>query len=330
MTPGASWYRSGEGEPAAALARPSVSRRLRAWLRDRLPDPDVRDRTIVLYCRRGLRRQTAWPGMFSEFFSVLGALHYGEAHGAAALRVDFRSPHYLDPERGPNWWSYFFARDVMPIRGGLAGAAGEVRLDSPLSKYGRYGGFGDRIHGATPHLYPMTAGVPRREVHRLAASHIQPAPRVAEKVETSAVRWLERDSYVVGVHYRGTDTARHYPYYRIPYEVYEAEVRQVLASAAPSRYQVFVATDESAFIDFMSRAFPGRVVYSSEAPRVAPDAEPIHFNRTIAASGYLKGESALVDCLLLARCDYLVKGRSNLSDASLVFNEQLPYSFCLG
>ena len=36
---------------------------------------------------------------------------------------------------------------------------------------------------------------------------------------------------------------------------------------------------------------------------------------------------ALVDCLVLAATSYLVKGRSNLSDASLVFNPQLPYSF---
>jgi len=38
--------------------------------------------------------------------------------------------------------------------------------------------------------------------------------------------------------------------------------------------------------------------------------------------------AALVDSLVLARTSYLVKGRSNLSDASLVFNPALPYSFC--
>jgi len=32
---------------------------------------------------------------------------------------------------------------------------------------------------------------------------------------------------------------------------------------------------------------------------------------------------------LLSRASYLVKGRSNLSDASLAFSPQLPYSFCL-
>ncbi len=73
-----------------------------------------------------------------------------------------------------------------------------------------------------------------------------------------------------------------------------------------------------------------RVVAAPEAPRVGPDDAPIHFNQTLAVSGYVKGESALVDCLLLARSDYLVKGRSNLSDASLLVNARLPFSFCIG
>ena len=34
-------------------------------------------------------------------------------------------------------------------------------------------------------------------------------------------------------------------------------------------------------------------------------------------------------CLLLAATNYLVKGRSNLSDASLAFNPRLRYSFCV-
>jgi hypothetical protein len=216
----------------------------------------------------------------------------------------------------------------MPIAGRRS--IGELHLDSPLSKYGKYGGFGDRIHGATPHMYPMTTGVPRAELHRLLTSHIQPAPHIVQKVDGYASSWFERGAYIVGVHYRGTDTARHYPFYRIAYEAYADEVRVALESAAPSRFQIFVASDEADFVDFMNRAFPGRIAATPDAPRVRPDDAPIHFNRTLPVSGYAKGESALVDCLLLARSDYLVKGRSNLSDASLLVNARLPFSFCIG
>ena len=210
MSGPSAWYRTVAdpvAPPFAHLARRTFGRQLRDWLRDRLPEPAVRDRTMVLYCRQGVRRHTSWPGMFSEVFSVLGALHYGRERGAAALRVDFRSPHYLDPERGPNWWRYFFEHDVMPLRG--PADAPEVHLDRRIAKYGRYGGFGDRIYGQTSHLYPMTTGVPRAELHRLWSSHIRPQPDVLDKVDAFAARWFGDDTHVVGVHYRGTDTARH-------------------------------------------------------------------------------------------------------------------------
>ncbi len=55
--------------------------------------------------------------------------------------------------------------------------------------------------------------------------------------------------------------------------------------------------------------------------------QAVHLDLTLPVSNYQKGKSALVDCLVLAATSYLVKGRSNLSDASLAFNPNLPYSF---
>ena len=38
---------------------------------------------------------------------------------------------------------------------------------------------------------------------------------------------------------------------------------------------------------------------------------------------YKKGEEALVDCLLLSRCDFLLKCTSHLSESSMYFNPKL-------
>ena len=173
------WYRS---DPAVLppAVRPSASRRVRSWLRDRLPDPDVRDKTMVLYARQGFRRLSAWAGMFSEFHSVLGALAYAETHGAAGVRVDFRSDLYVDPDRGPNWWTYFFTRADMPVRPGPA--AGELHLNGVIAKYGRHGGFCDLVNGATPYLYPMTFGVDRQTLHRLLTTYVEVLPELRDEV----------------------------------------------------------------------------------------------------------------------------------------------------
>ena len=326
------WYRSGEDAPRRV--RPSVSRAIRNWLRGRLPEPDVRDKTLVLYARQGFRTLSSWAGMFSEFHSVLGALAYAETRGAAGVRVDFRSALYVDPEHGPNWWTYFFMRAEMAVR--PSPSMGELQLNRVVAKYGRHGGFCDLVNGVTPYLYPMTFGVSRSELHRLLTAHIDVRPEIRHEIDRIVAASFEPGAYVVGVHYRGTDQIRSLAgalvdarTHRTPYRAYADEVRRALAAAAPRRYQVLVATDETEFLDFMRREFGDRVLCSEDAPRVRAGGVAIHFDDTLQVSNYQKGKSGLVDCLLLAATSYLVKGRSNLSDASLAFNPRLPYSFCL-
>jgi hypothetical protein len=293
----------------------------------------VAGKTLVLYARQGFRTMSAWAGMFSEFHSVVGALAYAEARGAAGVRVDFRSALYVDPERGPNWWTYFFERELMPIPN--RSSIGELHLDRSFAKYGKHGGFCDVVNGTTPYLYPMTYGISRPDVHRLIVSHIQVQPSILDEVTRTIAASVQPGAYVVGVHYRGTDSTRRSGLLtdnqttRVSYQSYADEVRRALDAAAPPSYHVFVASDEVEFLEFMRGAFGDRVVYSEEAPRVRAAGLPIHLDRTLPVSNYRKGKSGLVDCLRLAATDYLVKGRSNLSDASLAFNPRLPYSFCL-
>jgi hypothetical protein len=335
MTSG-EWYRSERPLADAEVPRPSLSRIVRSWLRDRLPDPDVRDRTVVLYAREGFRRTSAWAGMFSEFHSVLGALAYGEAHGAAGVRVDFRSPIYVDRDRGPNWWTYFFERADMSIRDAGCAEPRELHLSAALAKYGKHGGFCDVVNGATPYLYPMTYGVSRDELHRLLQAHVTLRPELREEIGRLVAAAFASDAFVVGVHYRGTDSTHglagallDYRTARVPYASYAAEVRRVLERAAPRRWQIAVASDERDFVEFMRREFGDAVFFVADAPRVQAGGTAIHFNRSLGVSNYQKGKSGLIDCLMLAATSYLIKGRSNLSDASLAFNPRLPYSFCV-
>lgn len=326
MIAAAEWFRSERPDRPRDLAAPPAARRLRNWLRECLPEPRVRGKTVVLYARRGMRRGS-WAGLFSEFHSVLGALKFAEDGGASAVRVEFSSPLYVDPERGLNWWPYFFEDAVMALARNAGG--GEVHLNRTLARYGRRGGFCDVVNGATPHLYPMTYGLTRSEVHRLLSGHVHVRPEIRRKADAFIATAFEAGAYRIGVHYRGTDSVQHYPYYRIPYTAYAGEVRRVLECARPRAFQILVATDERDCLAFMQREFGDRVVFWDESPRVAAGAPAIHADTTLGVSNYRKGETAIVDALLLAATSYLVKGRSNLSDASLAFNPRLPYSFCI-
>jgi hypothetical protein len=326
------WYRSSDPLAVGDWPAPSLSRRLRNRARAWLPDPDVRGKTMVVYARQGLRKKSAWAGMFSEFHHVLGALAYAERHQAAGVRIDLRSDLYVDPNHGPNWWTYFFTRAEVPMRGA---SAGDVHLTHRVAKFGRYGGFCDLVNGATPYLYPMTYGMSRGDLHRLVQQYVEVRPEIRGEVHAIRCAMVPPDAFLVGVHYRGTDSTHStfglvndYRTDRVPYETYAGEVRRVI-ERAPRAY-LLIATDESDFLDFMRREFgDDRVVYLADAPRAAAGGTAVHFDRSLGASNYDKGKAGLVDCLLLAASNYLIKGRSNLSDASLAFNPSLPYSFCL-
>ena len=265
---------------------------------------------------------------------MLGALAYAGAHEAAGVRVDFRSPLYVDGGSGANWWSSFFERTMMPLGPGAPATAGEVRLDGIVAKYGRYGGFSDLVHGETAYLYPMTHGIDRGTLHALIDGHIVVRQEIRDEAANLIAASFEPDTFVVGVHYRGTDATHkrtgrltHSRTAPVPYRAYADEVRRVIESAAPRAFQVFVATDEIECLEFMTREFGDRAIHVARAPRARAHGRAVHLDRTLAVSNYQKGRSAIVDCLLLAACSYLVKGRSNLSDASLAFSPRLPYSF---
>lgn len=323
---------------AAALASMYVVAVLNGSL-----SPDVRGKMMVLYCRSampfsgsahaqgGRSGMSRWAGMFSEFTSVLGALRYAELHGAAGVRVHFTSDMYAD-EEGDNWWAYFF-QPVMLVRPTTAHVP-EVHFNGWLAKYGRFGGFGSFVYGGddTRPWYPAKSPIPRAEVHRLLTQRIRVLPHVREVVDKFRSQRLAEVDYVIAVHYRGTDTRFHYPFFSIPYELMLAEVQRVLDQVRPATYRVFVATDETEFLEWVTNhpVHGPHVVYYEGSPRVRRDEDAVHFNEKATRSKYQKGESAIVDCLLLASADYLVKTRSSISDTSVPWNLDMNYTFVLG
>lgn len=324
----------GNVEGVAEAMTPSVSPRLRFRLRSPLPAPRVRDRLIVI----GHRRDTlgGWlskqQGLFSEFFAVLGALHYAEQHHAAGVRVEFTSALYRDPDRDANWWGYFF--DPLMWLNGPRPDASETRCDG-WTRFGPHA-WNDSwtsqiIPGNSAHQpYPIDAPEEFREVARLTARYIRPHPALLARVEAFWAAQATPEDFVVGLHYRGTDKVRIYPYRSPDYGTYAEQLEHVLARHQPRAWRVCVATDETEFAAWAVARYGDRVFLQPDAPRLSaqdPVARKDGTHKNPALSGRLKGESAVLDCLLLSRCHHLIKNRSSLSDISLAFNPLLPWTF---
>jgi len=124
---------------------------------------------------------------------------------------------------------------------------------------------------------------------------------------------------VVGVHYRGTDKGKESPIIR--YDTVKRNIEHYL-KLHPETNCVFVSSDDINFIEDMERAPVGRpIIYRNDSLRSrygnsiheSADTNKCEINR-----------DAIVNCLLLSRCDALLKTPSILSGWSKLFNPRLP------
>jgi hypothetical protein len=131
---------------------------------------------------------------------------------------------------------------------------------------------------------------------------------------------------VIGVHHRGTDKIIECPL--VPYEKTCATIAQVIDNLFPSQREnlrIYVASDEEAFIDYISARFPSLVIYNNFV-RSRDNTTPLHeYNSGYYESNYQMGREALIDCLLLSRCHVLIKPPTScLSTTSIRFNPDMP------
>ena len=142
--------------------------------------------------------------------------------------------------------------------------------------------------------------------------------------------------YLIGVHVRGTDatSAKELRAFRrdsLVLSRYSQEIERILT--LHPRARVFVASDEESSLNYLTEAFPGRVIaYGSvrhqggEAAGQGPTGwiMPAYItgNRDVAAKN---GEDAVVEYLLLSRCDYLIHNGSSLARTVLLNAPALPH-----
>ncbi len=240
------------------------------------------------------------PGLFSAFATVLGLLeHYDKWRGRyAGVRIDFGNEGlYYDPSAGNNWWEYFFER---------------INLGSEPNTARTVIGTDEQFYFA----WRVERTMSRARGFALIDRYIRPKQHIRDKVD-AYVRANFDGAFVIGIHYRGTDKFEDAP--RVPYETVHAAALEAFKAAGTTRHKLFVATDEQAFLEWMLDRFPGKV-HSLEMVR-SVDGRPID---VLQGDNRRKGEDAVLDCLLLSRCDSLVRTASNLSLCATFFNPDLP------
>ena len=206
--------------------------------------------------------------------------------------------------------------------------------------------FVSRHFGDHPRLSGMTLPIPyqwddpseavRRKAKAIIEEFVRPRSYIRQKADGFFARHMA-GHYVVGVHARGTDATseqerRAFRQGSLVLARYLREIEGLL-NREP-RAKIFVASDDQASVDHLAGAFGSRVItYESIRHRGGAPAGrgpsgwimPAYIagDRDTAARN---GEEAVIEYLLLSRCDHLVHNGSSLARTVLLNSPALLHT----
>ncbi|MEM5423303.1 hypothetical protein [Paraburkholderia ferrariae] len=160
------------------------------------------------------------------------------------------------------------------------------------------------------------SGLELERASTLFLSHYRPTASIREEVDRIRRR-LGIGASTLGVHFRGTD--KKFEAHMIERDTLCRTVERTLADE-PHLTNIFVSSDEQAFLDFFLNWNFAVPVNVAPATLLATGEKPVHFS---GHPGLAIGREALVASLLLSNCGYLIKTPSYLSAWSKIFNPSL-------
>ena len=176
----------------------------------------------------------------------------------------------------------------------------------------------------------------RQKACSVICRFVRPREYVQRKVD-KFFRQHMKGHYVIGLHVRGTDATskkeiRPHRQGSLKLSRYAEEVERLLGARPTAR--IFVATDAWSSLEYLRKCFGNRVLATDsirhehgEAAGLGPTGwimpAYIASDRDRAARN---GEEAVVEYLLLSRCDYLVHNGSSLARTVLLNVPQLSHT----
>lgn len=251
-------------------------------------------------------------GFFSNFLKVISHLHYCELTNKTPFVYWGNDSYYYDTNgwnnEKNNVWEYYFEQlsegtnwQNYPIDGNYQAPDGFIILNAP-------------------NFRPEMSSLHRILGRQLIEKYIRLKPQVELKVQTFIKQNLE-NKYTIAIHFRGTDKwneVRPVNFYHV-IDLANRKAQEHIGA------QFFVASDQQSFIEFAQQNLRGKVLFY-DAFR-ARDHHAIHHRKPSMAE---IGEQGLIDMILLANCNFLIRTPSNLSSTSLLWNPNLPDQLITG
>lgn len=244
---------------------------------------------------------------------------------------------YYEESRGDNVWTYYYepvgpspeALNTLVERGQVftISTASELfrlfRWD-PRSWYINPFGFYRSVENTADGPHPSAWWTEQR---RRARAFMENGTVRFASAMTDQVDQFVKDKFsptVLGLQLRGSDK---YDYGSGPNlgrkvlpEEYFPYIDKYLADHAEDT-RIFVATDQRQWLNILQEAYPGKILSAAEASLSDSDQNSIF----AAGDKAYRGVEVLIDMLLLARCDHLIKCHAAVGEMALVINPDLSY-----
>ena len=240
--------------------------------------------------------------MFATLYYAVATAKWCKRKNRLPLFVS-SNEYLVDEKRGNNWIEYFFDYNFFgdDYRKHFDTAdLFEIKDRRSLNRYLSY----------LPYFDIQNRFSSISECAQLFLEHLSIKPEICAEVDAFVDAHMGHGP-TVGVHYRGTD--KHYD------EADPVGFEQVIHAVAKyggEAPKVFLATDDAALPGVLRERFGAESVIMRREPSGLSHHEDLSDN-------YTKGRDALIDCLLLSRCQLLIKTPSQLSAWSKVFNLDL-------
>jgi hypothetical protein len=278
-------------------------------------------------------------GFFAYFTFAINQLAHYEREGYTPV-VYFgpwaeNGPNaYYDPDYGENTWDYYFEPPAGFTYDDLQAMLADP--NDPLTEADVVQMTNDELwhlhardecsistypHGAFKHKTALDEDwyrSNRTKAHYFVQKYSRLKPHIVDLLEFTVAR-LFAGHHVLGIHMRGMDkgtaestaqmmkiiTPRQY----VPY------VDRYTVEHGPCK--IFVATDQAQFVEVMRKRKADRVL----SLNVTRSRHPINpFQQRGHCGGYKNAEEVLIDCLLLSRCNFLLKCCSAVGEFAIYFN----------
>jgi hypothetical protein len=128
---------------------------------------------------------------------------------------------------------------------------------------------------------------------------------------------------ILGVHIRGTDAFKDNTRLKLSFDYYKHKIDLYLEKEGFDK--IFVCSDQKHTIDRLKNIYGDKIITYPSLEYPLEGHQHTIFKKTIPNEGYIRGEDVLIESLLLSQTDFLLRGQSNITTFSIIYNPKLRY-----